>query len=64
MFTATDTVIQIGANASSNDRINIQGTALNNVKALSRNTITDGTTTSTAQELLAAINSAVATATG
>jgi len=64
VFTATDTVIQIGANASSNDRINIQGTALNNVKALSRNTITDGTTTSTAQELLAAINSAVATATG
>ena len=64
VFTATDTVIQIGANTSSNDRINIQGTALNNVKALSRNTITDGTTTSTAQELLAAINSAVATATG
>ena len=64
IFSATDTVIQIGANTSSNDRINIQGTALNNVKALSRNTITDGTTTSTAQELLAAINSAVATATG
>jgi len=64
VFTATDTVIQIGANTSSNDRINIQGTALNNVKALSRNTITDGTTTSTAQELLAAINSAVATASG
>lgn len=64
VFTATDTVIQIGANTSSNDRINIQGTSLNNVKALSRNTITDGTTTSTAQELLAAINSAVATATG
>jgi flagellin len=64
VFTATDTVIQIGANTSSNDRINIQGTSLNNVKALSRNTITDGTTTSTSQELLAAINSAVATATG
>ena len=64
VFAATDTVIQIGANTSSNDRINIQGTALNSVKALSRNTITDGTTTSTAQELLAAINSAVATATG
>ena len=62
MFSANDSVIQISANTSSNDRINIQGAALNNVKALSRSTITDGTTTSTAQELLAAINSAVAVA--
>jgi flagellin len=64
VFSTTNKIIQIGANTSSNDRINIQGNALNNVKALSRNTITDGTTTSTSQELLAAINSAVATATG
>jgi flagellin len=62
VFSANDSVIQISANTSSNDRINIQGAALNNVKALSRSTITDGTTTSTAQELLAAINSAVAVA--
>ena len=64
VFSTINKVIQVGANTGSNDRVNIQGITLNNVKALSRNSITDGATTSTAQELLAAINSAVATATG
>jgi len=64
VFTATDTVIQIGANTSSNDRINIQGTALNNTKSLASKTITDGTTTMTADDINIAINAANAIATG
>ena len=64
VFAATDTVIQIGANTSSNDRINIQGTALNNTKSLASKTITDGTTTMTADDINIAINAANAIATG
>ena len=64
VFSATDTVIQIGANTSSNDRINIQGTALNSTKALVSKTITDGTTTNTASDINDAINAANAIAAG
>jgi len=64
VFTTTDTVIQIGANTSSNDRINIQGTALSNTKSLASKTITDGTTTMTADDINIAINAANAIATG
>ena len=64
VFTANDTIIQIGANASSNDRLNIQGTPLNITKTLVSKTITDGTTTTTADDISAAITAASAIATG
>ncbi|BDW11744.1 flagellin [Polynucleobacter sp. SHI8] len=64
VFTASDTVFQIGANTTANDRVNIQGTALNSTKALVSKTITDGTTTNTASDINDAINAANSIAAG
>jgi flagellin len=58
VFTASDTVFQIGANTTSNDRVNMQGTALTSTMALGTKTITDGTTTTAATDIGSAISSA------
>ena len=41
VFTASDTVFQIGANTTANDRVNMQGTALTSTMSLGTQTITD-----------------------
>ena len=41
VFNSTDTVFQIGANSSSNDRVNMQGNALTSTMSLGNLTITD-----------------------
>ena len=68
VFQATDTIFQIGANTTSNDRVNMQGTALTSTMALGTQTITDGTTTTAAADISSAIGTAstyaVATANG
>jgi flagellin len=63
VFTASDTVFQIGANTTSNDRVDIQGTALATTMALGTKTITDGTTTTAAADISTAIANASAYAT-
>jgi len=63
VFTASDTVFQIGANTSSNDRVNMQGTALTTTMTLGTKTITDGTTTTAAADISTQVISAYASAT-
>jgi flagellin len=58
VFTATDTIFQIGANTSANDRVNMQGTALASTMSLGTQSITD----TTAASAFADISSAIATA--
>jgi flagellin len=58
VFTASDTVFQIGANTSSNDRVNMQGTALTTTMSLGTQTITDGTTTTASADISTALVSA------
>jgi flagellin len=58
VFTATATVFQIGANTSANDRVNMQGTALNTTMSLGTQTITDGTTTTASADISTALVSA------
>ena len=58
VFSATDTVIQIGANTSSNDRINIQGTPLILTSSLSSQAITDIPAYNPATDIQNAITSA------
>ena len=60
VFTATDTVFQIGANTTSNDRVNMQGTALSVTMALGTQTITDRTATTGQADIAAAIATASA----
>ena len=55
VFTATDTVFQIGANTTSNDRVNMQGTALSVTMALGTQTITDRTNTTAGADISAAL---------
>jgi flagellin len=63
VFTASDTVFQIGSNTTSNDRVNVQGTALTTTMALGTKTITDGTTTTAAADISTALATAAAYAT-
>ena len=58
VFQATDTIFQIGANTTSNDRVNMQGTALTSTMALGTQTITDGTTTTAAADIGSAVSTA------
>jgi len=60
VFTATDTVFQIGANTSSNDRVNMQGTALSTTMTLGTQSITDRTATTAQADIAAAIATASA----
>jgi len=55
VFTATDTVFQIGANTSSNDRVNMQGTALSTTMTLGTQTITDRAATTGGADISAAL---------
>ena len=55
VFTASDTVFQIGANTSSNDRVNMQGTALNTTMSLGTVTITDRTASTAGADISAAL---------
>jgi len=63
VFTASDTVIQVGANNTLNDRINIQGTVLSSTMSLGTQTITNGTTTTPSADISSAIVAAQAAAT-
>ena len=60
VFAATDTVFQIGANTSSNDRVNMQGTALSTTMTLGTQTITDRSNTTAQADVSAAIATASA----
>ena len=68
VFQASDIVFQVGANSTSSDRVNMQGSPLNSTQALGTQTITDGTTTTAAADISSAIGTAstyaVATANG
>ena len=55
VFTASDTVFQIGANTSSNDRVNMQGTALSTTMSLGTVTITDRTNVTAGADISAAL---------
>jgi flagellin len=55
VFTASDTVFQIGANTSANDRVNMQGTALNTTMSLGTITITDRTNITAGADISAAL---------
>ena len=55
VFTASDTVFQIGANTSSNDRVNSQGTALTSTMSLGTQTITNKTATTATVDISSAI---------
>ena len=55
VFAATDTVFQIGANTSSNDRVNMQGTALSTTMTLGTQTITDRAATTAGADISAAL---------
>jgi flagellin len=58
VFQSTDTIFQIGANTTSNDRVNMQGTALTSTMALGIQTITDRSATTGAADIGAAITTA------
>jgi flagellin len=60
VFTASDTVFQIGANTSSNDRVNMQGTALSTTMTLGTQTITDRAATTGGADISAALTTASA----
>jgi flagellin len=63
VFTATATVFQIGANTSANDRVNMQGTALNTTMTLGTQTITDRTATTAQNDISTSLAAASAYAT-
>jgi flagellin len=58
VFTSTDTIFQIGANTSANDRVNMQGTALTSTMSLGTQTITDRAATSAYTDISSAVNAA------
>jgi flagellin len=58
VFQANDIIFQVGANTTSGDRVNMQGTPLLGTQAIATNTITD----STANTALADISSVIAAA--
>jgi len=55
VFTASDTVFQIGANTTSNDRVNMQGTALTSTMSLGTQTITDRNANKAGDDISAAL---------
>ena len=63
VFSATATVFQIGANTTSNDRVNVQGTALTASMSIGTQTITDRTTATAGADILTALTAASAFAT-
>jgi len=63
VFSATATVFQIGANTTSNDRVNVQGTALTASMSIGNQTITDRTTATAGADILTALTAASAFAT-
>ena len=58
VFQASDIVFQVGANSTSSDRVNMQGSPLNSTQALGTQTITDGTTTTAAADIGSAVSTA------
>ena len=58
VFTAADTVMQIGANTSANDLVNMQGNALTTTMTLGTQTITDRTATTATADISSAITTA------
>ena len=60
VFSATATVFQIGANTSSNDRVNVQGTALSSTMSIGTQTITDRTAASAGTDIAAVLTAASA----
>ncbi|BDW11743.1 flagellin [Polynucleobacter sp. SHI8] len=63
VFTASDTVFQIGANTTANDRVNMQGTALTTTMSLGTQTITDRAATTAQNDISTALAAASAYAT-
>ena len=60
VFQASDIVFQVGANTTSGDRVNMQGSPLTSTQTLGTQSITDGTTTSAVTDISTAITSALA----
>ena len=60
VFNSTDTVFQIGANNTSNDTVNLQGTALSNTKSLGTLTLTDRNNSSALTDLTNSLTNASA----
>ena len=60
VFQANDIVFQVGANTTSGDRVNMQGSPLNNTQALGVQTITDRTNTTAGADIAAALATASA----
>ena len=63
VFSATATVFQIGANTTTNDRVNVQGTALTSTMSIGNRTITDRTATTAGADISASLAAASAYAT-
>jgi flagellin len=59
VFQASDIVFQVGANTTSGDRVNMQGSPLTSTQSLGTQSITDGTTTSAAADINTAIVNAI-----
>jgi flagellin len=59
VFQASDIVFQVGANTTSGDRVNMQGSPLTSTQALGTQTITDGTTTKASADIANAIALAI-----
>ena len=62
VFQASDIVFQVGANTTSGDRVNMQGSPLTSTQAMGTQTITDRTATTAGADIAAAITTASATA--
>jgi flagellin len=60
VFSATATVFQIGANTTTNDRVNVQGNALTTTMGIGTQTITDRTATLASTDIAASITAASA----
>ena len=62
VFQANDIVFQVGANTTAGDRVNMQGSPLNNTQALGVQTITDRTNTTAGADISSALFAANAIA--
>jgi flagellin len=62
VFQANDIVFQVGANTTSGDRVNMQGSPLTSTQAMGTQTITDRTATTAAADIATAITTASTTA--
>jgi flagellin len=63
VFQANDIIFQVGANTTSGDRVNMQGSPLNNTQTLGTQTITDRSATTASADIVTALTTASATAT-